>query len=316
MATAPSAGFPEGFLWGGATAANQCEGGFDEGGRGLANVDVIPYGPDRLPAMLGNGTPLECDDEHYYPSHEAIDHYHRYREDIALLAEMGFKTYRMSIAWTRIFPKGDELEPNEAGLAFYEGVFRECRARGIEPLVTITHFDLPVHLIREYGGWRSRELIGFYGRLARTLFERYRGLVRYWLTFNEINMILHLPFMGAGLVFGEGEDREAAMYLAAHNELVASAWATKIAHEVDPDVKVGCMLAAGSYYPYSCNPADVRDAQLKNQENYFFVDVQARGHYPAYALRKFEREGIDVGMTAEDERILAENTVDFVSFSY
>ena len=266
--------------------------------------------------MRGEGTPLECDDEHYYPSHEAIDHYHRYREDIALLAEMGFKTYRMSIAWTRIFPKGDELEPNEAGLAFYEGVFRECRARGIEPLVTITHFDLPVHLIREYGGWRSRELIGFYGRLARTLFERYRGLVRYWLTFNEINMILHLPFMGAGLVFGEGEDREAAMYLAAHNELVASAWATKIAHEVDPDVKVGCMLAAGSYYPYSCNPADVRDAQLKNQENYFFVDVQARGHYPAYALRKFEREGIDVGMTAEDERILAENTVDFVSFSY
>ena len=316
MAAAPSAGFPEGFLWGGATAANQFEGGFDEGGRGLANVDVIPYGPDRGPAMRGEGTPLECDDEHYYPSHEAIDHYHRYREDIALLAEMGFKTYRMSIAWTRIFPKGDELEPNEAGLAFYEGVFRECRARGIEPLVTITHFDLPVHLIREYGGWRSRELIGFYGRLARTLFERYRGLVRYWLTFNEINMILHLPFMGAGLVFGEGEDREAAMYLAAHNELVASAWATKIAHEVDPDVKVGCMLAAGSYYPYSCNPADVRDAQLKNQENYFFVDVQARGHYPAYALRKFEREGIDVGMTAEDERILAENTVDFVSFSY
>ena len=308
--------FPEGFLWGGATAANQCEGGFDVDGRGLANVDVIPHGPDRVPAMRGEGTPLACDDEHYYPSHEAIDLYHHYKEDIALLAEMGFKTYRMSIAWTRIFPKGDELEPNEAGLAFYEDVFRCCRAHGIEPLVTITHFDLPIHLIREYGGWRSRKLIELYRRLARTLFTRYQGLVRYWLTFNEINMILHLPFMGAGLVFEEGENREQAMYLAAHNELVASAWATKIAHEIDPDVKVGCMLAAGSYYPYSCNPADVREAQLKNQENYFFVDVQARGHYPAFALRKFEREGIDVGMTAEDEKILAENTVDFVSFSY
>ena len=308
--------FPEGFLWGGATAANQCEGGFDADGRGLANVDVIPHGPDRRTAMLGEGTPLECDDEHYYPSHEAIDLYHHYKEDIALLAEMGFKVYRMSLAWTRIFPNGDEDEPNEAGLAFYEDVFRECRAHNIEPLVTITHFDLPIHLIKEYGGWRSRKLIDFYKHLARTLFTRYKGLVRYWLTFNEINMILHLPFMGAGLVFEEGENREQAKYLAAHNELVASAWATKIAHEIDPDVKVGCMLAAGSYYPYSCNPADVREAQLKNQENFFFVDVQARGHYPTYALRKFEREGIDVGMTAEDEKILAENTVDFVSFSY
>ena len=308
--------FPEGFLWGGATAANQCEGGFDADGRGLANVDVIPHGPDRFPAMLGEGTPLECDDEHYYPSHEAIDLYHHYKEDIALLAEMGFKVYRMSLAWTRIFPNGDEDEPNEAGLAFYEDVFRECRAYGIEPLVTITHFDLPIHLIKEYGGWRNRKLIEFYQRLARTLFTRYKGLVKYWLTFNEINMILHLPFMGAGLVFEEGENREQAMYRSAHNELVASAWATKIAHEIDPDVMVGCMLAAGSYYPYSCNPADVRDAQLKNQENYFFVDVQSRGHYPAFALKKFEREGIDVGMTEEDQRILAENTVDFISFSY
>ena len=308
--------FPEGFLWGGATAANQCEGGYDAGGRGLANVDVIPHGPDRLPAMLGKGTPLACDDEHYYPSHEAIDLYHHYKEDIALLAEMGFKVYRMSIAWTRIFPNGDELEPNEAGLAFYEDIFRECRAHGIEPLVTITHFDLPIHLIKEYGGWRNRKLIEFYQRLARTLFTRYKGLVKYWLTFNEINMILHLPFMGAGLVFEEGENREQAMYRSAHNELVASAWATKIAHEIDPDVMVGCMLAAGSYYPYSCNPADVRDAQLKNQENYFFVDVQSRGHYPAFALKKFEREGIDVGMTDEDARVLAENTVDFISFSY
>lgn len=308
--------FPEGFLWGGATAANQFEGGYDEDGRGLANVDVIPHGADRLPAMLGEGTPLVCDGDHYYPAHEAVDFYHHYKEDIALLAEMGFKVYRMSIAWTRIFPNGDEAEPSEAGLAFYEEVFRECRAHGIEPLVTITHFDCPIHLIEKYGGWRNRELIELYKRLVTVLFNRYKGLVRYWLTFNEINMILHLPFMGAGLVFEEGEDQTGAMYLAAHNELVASAWATKIAHEVDPGNMVGCMLAAGSTYPYSCDPEDVRAAQVKNQENYFFVDVQSRGAYPAYALRMFEREGIDVGMTEEDVCVLAENTVDFISFSY
>ena len=309
-------GFRKDFLWCGATAANQCEGAYDVDGRGLANVDVVPHGKDRFPVCLGDLKMLDCDSEHYYPAHVGIDFYHHYKEDIALFAEMGFKTFRMSLAWTRIFPNGDESEPNEAGLAFYEDVFRECQKYGIEPLVTITHFDCPIHLIKEYGGWRNRKLIDFYKNLATTIFTRYKGLVKYWLTFNEINMILHLPFMGAGLVFEEGEDKMAVEYQAAHNELVASAWATKIAHEIDPEVKVGCMLAAGSYYPYSCRPSDVRAAQLDNQDNYFFVDVQSRGYYPAYALKKLERLGIDVGMTEEDEKILAENTVDFISFSY
>lgn len=182
--------------------------------------------------------------------------------------------------------------------------------------MTITHFDCPIHLIKEYGGWRNRKLIDFYKNLATTIFTRYKGPAKYWLTFNEINMILHLPFMGAGLVFEEGENKEAVEYLAAHNELVASAWATKIAHEIDPEVKIGCMLAAGSYYPYSCRPGDVRQAQLDNQDNYFFVDAQSRGYYPAYAVKKLERLGIDVGMTDEDREILAANTVDFISFSY
>ena len=309
-------GFPEGFLWGGATAANQCEGACDEGGRGRANVDVIPHGEARWEVMAGERRMLDFEDGYYYPARTAIDMYHRYKEDIALFAEMGFKVYRLSIAWSRIFPQGDEAEPNEEGLAFYEDLFRECRRQGIEPLVTITHFDLPVHLIEKYGGWRSRTLIELYKRLVKVLFLRYHGLVRYWLTFNEINMILHLPFMGAGLVFGEGEDREATEYLAAHNELVASAWATKIAHEVDPDLRVGCMLAAGACYPHSCRPEDVREAQVASQKNFFFVDVQSRGYYPGYALRFLERRGIDVGMTAEDERILRENTADFISFSY
>ena len=192
--------FPKDFLWGGATAANQYEGGYNEGGRGLANVDVVPHGKDRYPIISGQMKHLNFDNEHYYPAKTGVDFYHRYKEDIALIAEMGFKTFRISIAWTRIFPNGDENEPNEEGLQFYENVFKELRKHDIEPLVTITHFDMPIHLIEEYGGWRNRELVGFYEKLVRVLFTRYKDLVKYWITFNEINMIMHLPFMGAGLV--------------------------------------------------------------------------------------------------------------------
>ncbi len=244
---------PENFLWGGATAANQCEGAYNAGGRGLANVDICPAGKDRYRVISGHPDSLEPDDDHVYPAMEAVDFYHHYKEDIALLGEMGFKTFRLSIAWTRIFPNGDEEQPNEEGLKFYEDVFRECHKYGIEPLVTITHFDCPIHLIKEYGGWKNRKLIDFYKKLVTVLFTRYKGLVKYWLTFNEINMILHAPFMGAGLVFEEGENEMQAKYLAAHHELVASAEATRIAHEIDPENQVGCMLAAGQTYPYSCN---------------------------------------------------------------
>lgn len=307
---------PENFLWGGATAANQCEGAYQENGRGLANVDVIPHGADRSSVMLGRTHMLEPDAEHFYPAMQAIDFYHHYKEDIALFAEMGFKVFRMSIAWTRIFPKGDEAKPNEAGLQFYEDVFQECRKYGIEPLVTITHFDCPIHLIQAYGGWKNPKLIECYKNLVTVLFTRYKGLVKYWLTFNEINMILHLPFMGAGLVFEKGENETESKYIAAHHELVASAWATKIAHEIDPENKVGCMLAAGQYYPYSCNPADVWKGMCEDRNNYFFIDVQARGEYPCYAKTFFRREGIQIPITPEQEKILKENTVDFVSFSY
>lgn len=308
--------FPEGFLWGGATAANQLEGAYNEGGRGLANVDVSPVGEDRLKIITGQLKHFDFDDEHFYPAKEAIDFYHRYKEDIALFAEMGFKTFRMSIGWSRIFPKGDELEPNEEGLAFYEDVFKECRKYDIEPLVTITHFDIPMHLVTEYGGWRNRKMLAFYERLCRTLFTRYKGLVNYWLTFNEINMILHAPFMGAGLYFEEGENETQVKYQAAHHELVASAIATKLAHEIDPENKVGCMLAAGPYYPNTAHPRDYWAAMQEDRENYFFIDVQARGYYPNYAKKKWEREGIELEITEEDLALLRDYTVDFVSFSY
>lgn len=304
------------FLWGGATAANQVEGGYNEDGRGLANVDVIPHGKNRGEVMRGHHVPHSVESGEYFPALEAVDFYHRYKEDIALFAEMGFKVYRMSIAWSRIFPQGDEEEPNEKGLAFYEDVFKELQKHGIEPLVTITHFDLPMGLIEKYGGWKNPALIDFYKRLCTVLFNRYKSYVRYWITFNEINMILHLPFMGAGLEFEAGEDEEKAKYLAAHHELVASAWAVKIGHEINPENMIGCMVAAGEFYPFCPMPEDVFLAQQKLHENLMFIDVQARGEYPSYARKMFERMGLNLGLTPDQEKLLKENPVDFISFSY
>lgn len=307
---------PNNFLWGGATAANQYEGGWNEGGRGLANVDVTPWGPDRRKVMSGTSRTHCLDAEHFYPGLDAVDFYHHYKEDIALFAEMGFKVFRMSIAWSRIFPRGDEEEPNEEGLRFYEDVFRELQKSNIEPLVTITHFDCPMYLITEYGGWKNPKLVELYKRLCTVLFTRFKPYVKWWLTFNEINMILHLPFMGAGLEFDAGENQEKAKYLAAHNELLASAWAVKIGHEINPDNMIGCMVAAGEFYPWSPKPEDVFLAQQKERENLMFIDVQARGEYPRYAEKMFERLGLDPGITPEQARLLKDNTVDFISFSY
>ena len=309
-------GFPKNFLWGGATAANQLEGGVFEGGRGLANVDVCPSGADRSSVIAGHRKMLKMDDKHEYPAAEAVDFYHHFREDIRLFGEMGFKVYRLSIAWTRIFPNGDEQEPNEEGLRFYEEIFKECRKYHIQPLVTISHFDCPVYLIEKYGGWRNREMIRFYLRLCEVLFTRFKDDVTHLLTFNEINMILHAPFMGAGIYFKDGENEEQVKYQAAHYELVASALATRMAHEINPENKVGCMFAAGSAYPYTCRPEDVWEALLTDQENYFFVDVQSRGYYPSYAVKRLQKKGVFPVMDAGDAEILREYTVDFISFSY
>ena len=310
--------FPANFLWGGATAANQCEGAYDVDGRGLSSVDVIPAGPDRMKVARGERKMLECEPGYDYPSHEAIDMYHHYKEDIALFAEMGFKCYRLSIAWTRILPNGDDDTPNEAGINFYRSLFEECRKYGIEPLVTIDHFDTPIALIKKFGGWRDRRMIDAFMKYCRVIFTSYKDLVKYWLTFNEINMLLHMSFMGAGLVFDENEQAEQVKYKAAHHELIASAKAVQLVHEIIPDSKVGCMLAAGNFYPYSCNPDDIFDAQEKDRDNYFFTDIQVRGKYPVWALKRMERAGIDVNniFADGDAETLANGTVDFVAFSY
>ncbi|EPC7978935.1 6-phospho-beta-glucosidase [Yersinia enterocolitica] len=307
--------FPDGFLWGGALAANQAEGACFEGGKGLTTVDMIPHGEHRLAVKLGQEKRFTLRDDEFYPSHQAIDFYHRYKEDIALMAEMGFTVFRTSIAWSRIYPNGDELTPNAEGIAFYRDLFNECKKHNIEPLVTLCHFDVPMHLVTEYGSWRNRKMVEFFTRYARTCFEAFDGLVKYWLTFNEINILLHSPFSGAGLVFEPNENQEQVKYQAAHHELLASALATKIAHEVNPDNQVGCMLAGGNFYPRTCKPEDVWAALEKDRENLFFIDVQARGAYPAYTKRLFREKGISIATQVGDDDIL-KHTVDFVSFSY
>lgn len=306
----------DGFLWGGATAANQCEGAYNVDGRGLSSVDVVPYGPDRMLVARGQMKMLDLDENYTYPAHTAIEMYSHFKEDIALFAEMGFKCYRLSISWTRILPNGDDDVPNEKGIQFYSDLFDECLKYGIEPLVTICHFDAPIALIKKYGGWKDRRMVDAFMKLCKILFERFGSKVKYWLTFNEINMLLHMPFMGAGIVFEEGENKEQVKYQAAHHELIASALAVKLARELMPDAQIGCMLAAGQFYPYTCNPDDVYMAMESDKENFFFIDAQVRGAYPNWAKKKMERLGVEVKMGENDEQILKEGTVDFISFSY
>jgi 6-phospho-beta-glucosidase len=308
--------FPQDFLWGGAISASQAEGGFSEGGRGLSNLDIIPYGSDRVKYLLGLERNLSFKQSYYYPYQTAIDFFHQYKSDIELLAEMGFKCFRLSISWTRIFPNGDELEPNKEGLQFYRNIFEECKRHNIEPIVTTCHFEVPLYLIEKYGGWKNRKMIDFYLKYVETLFVEYKEYVRYWITFNEINMLLHVPFAGAGLVIDKNDNEDQIKYSALHYQLIASALATKIAHDVNPKNLVGCMLAAGDTYPYTSDPEDVWAALKKDRENYFFIDVQARGSYPTYLLKELERKNIQLPFAKNDEKILVENTIDFISFSY
>ena len=298
--------FPEGFLWGGATAANQIEGAYNEDGKGLSIQDVMPKGIMEPPTDGPTEDNLKL---------EAIDFYHRYVEDIALFAEMGFKVFRFSIAWSRIFPNGDEEIPNEEGLAFYDRVLDELEKHGIEPLVTISHYETPLHLARAYGGWTNRELIGFYERYCRALFERYGKRVKYWLTFNEINSVIHAPFLSGGIPTPKEELSQRDLYQAVHHELVASARATRLAREIAPGAQIGCMIIAMPVYPLTPDPSDVVAAMHTAHDSYAFGDVHCRGEYPGYLLRRFRENGIDLEITEQDREDLR-HTVDFVSFSY
>ena len=299
-------GFPKDFLWGGAVAANQCEGAYLEDGKGLSIQDILPHG------IRGERTeePTEGNLKLI-----GIDFYHRYKEDLKLFAEMGFKVFRTSIAWSRIFPNGDEEMPNEAGLAFYDDLFDECRKYGMEPLVTISHYETPLHLSKTYDGWLDRRMIAFYERYVRTIFTRYRSKVKYWLTFNEINSILNSPFMSGGIYTPKEELTETQLYQAIHHELVASALATKIGHEINPEFQIGCMILSRPVYPLTPDPRDVIQAMEEEHRHSIFTDVHVRGEYPGYAKRYFGENGIKLDITEQDREIL-KNTVDFISFSY
>lgn len=313
--------FRKDFLWGGATAANQYEGAWNIDGKGPSVSDMCTNGSHTMPKRI---TPV-FEEGTLYPSHEATDFYHHYKEDIALFAEMGFKTFRMSVAWTRIFPTGMETGPNEAGLAFYDLVFDECRKYGIEPLVTISHYEMPYALVEKYNGWEGRECIEYFMNYCRAIFDRYQDKVKYWLTFNEINSGT-MP-MGSVLSLGtikgysgpmtEVPDKPQERFQALHHQFVASAKAVKYAHEHYPQFKMGNMCIFATMYPYSCNPDDMIETQKQMQmTNWFTSDIHVRGEYPYYAERYFAEHNITIHMEQGDVEILKEGTVDFYTFSY
>lgn len=312
-------GFQKEFLWGGAVAAHQLEGGYDKGGKGLSIMDVVTAGDVNTQRRVTDGI-LEGE---FYPNHDAIDFYSHYKEDIRLFAEMGFKCFRTSIAWTRIFPNGDEKQPNEEGLQFYDDVFDECLKYGIEPVITLSHFEMPLHLVKEYGGWRSRKLIDFFVNFAEVCFLRYKDKVKYWMTFNEINNQADILggdtfmfFANSGIICEEGENAEQLMYQASHYELVASAKAVRRAHEINPDFMVGCMIAMCPIYPATCRPQDVLMAEKAMQKRYYYADVHVNGVYPAHILTYWDRKKMQIDMTQEDMDILKSGCVDYIGFSY
>jgi len=305
------------FLWGGALAAHQFEGGWNVGGKGPNVIDVMTAGAHGVAREITE----TIDPTKYYPNHEAIDFYHRYKEDISLFAEMGLKCLRTSISWTRIFPNGDEETPNEEGLKFYDAVFDELLAHGIEPVITLSHFEMPLHLAKEYGGFRSRKVVDYFVKFSEVCFNRYQDKVKYWMTFNEINnqMDTNNPIFlwtNSGVTVKPGENPTEVMYQVAHHELLASAKAVIIGKKINPDFEIGCMISHVPIYPYSCDPKDVMAAEEAMHQRFFFSDVHVRGYYPSYALKEFEREGYTIGIEEGDLAILEEGTVDYVGFSY
>ena len=323
--------FKEGFLWGGATAANQYEGAWNIGNKGVSSADCCTRGSRSEPrkvtymtkegeikadVMFGldapEGAQFGCFEGYDYPSHEASDFYHHYKEDIALMAEMGFKTFRMSINWTRIYPLGYEEEPNEEGLKFYDDVFDECLKYGIKPLVTLSHYETPVGLTNKWGSWADARTIDCFARYVETVGNRYKGKVEYWLTFNEINCLEFGGWMAAGVASRDPQK----IADAGKHQLLASAKAVQILHEIDENNKVGNMIGYGMIYPYTCNPKDAFQTWEKFKGSYFYCDVQARGYYPSYKLKEYEQKGIQFSLTKEEKELLKNGTVDFISFSY
>ncbi|MDN2452162.1 glycoside hydrolase family 1 protein [Lactobacillus sp. UCMA15818] len=313
--------FPNNFLWGGATAANQLEGGWQENNRGPSIADALPGGKKRMQVINQPNFDWTIDEKKYnYPNHFGIDHYHRYKEDITLFAEMGFKVYRFSVAWSRIFPQGDETQPNEAGLKFYDNLIDECLKNNIEPLITLSHYEMPLNLAKKYGGWKNKQLINFFEHFVRIVVTRFGSKVRYFLTFNEINSAAHFPALSQGLVPENGATNKKNIFQAWHNQFVASSKAVQIAHNFNSQIKVGCMILYATSYAYNSNPINQLSNLHNNQNfNFFCADVQIRGEYPSYSHRYLKENGVsenDLDRTTDELALLKEYPVDFISFSY
>lgn len=302
----------EDFLWGGAVSANQCEGAWNRDGKGISTADCMTAGALGVQREYTDGIV----EGKYYPSHRAIDFYHRYKEDIALLAEMGFKCFRTSINWTRIFPNGDDPVPNEKGLQFYDDLFDTCLEYGIEPVVTISHYEMPYALVREYRSWHNREVVDHYLRYCDVIFKRYRHKVKYWMTFNEINVIILNPLYATGIKKEEGRDMLQQTFRAAHHQLIASAGAVRLGRQINPDFKIGMMMLYPLFYAETCNPLD-QLRQLETMDlHYLFSDVQVRGYYSRKARSILKRHNVDLQLSAGDEACLRDGRVDYIGFSY
>lgn len=313
--------FPKDFLWGGAFSANQVEGGARAGGKGLSTADIFPMGDRSRGGVFDRSweqiqaAALDTDDRKY-PKRRGIDFYHRYKEDIALFREMGFRALRFSISWARIFPNGDDAEPNQEGIAFYRNMIDELIKNGITPVVTLSHFEMPLQMVMKYNGWEDRRCIGYFYRFAEVLFQEFHKDVKYWITFNEVDATIHIPLTGAGIVKERTENMKQSSYQALHHQFVASALVTKLAHEKYPELKIGCMTTKNLKYPATCRPEDCMQWLKETCMDTFYTDVQVFGEYPYVIRRQWEKDGISVKMEPDDAKILKENTVDFVSFSY
>ncbi|WP_423188976.1 6-phospho-beta-glucosidase [Alkalibacterium sp. f15] len=309
--------FPDDFLWGGAVSAHQVEGGYKSGGKGLSIADLLTAGNQTTPRIITKA----IEKDHYYPNHEAIDFYNRYKEDIKLFKELGLKSFRTSINWSRIFPNGDDASPNEEGLAFYDDLFDELLANGIEPVITLSHFEIPHNLYVSYGGFKNKKLIDFFVRYAETVMRRYKDKVKYWMTFNEINNQmdnfdeLHV-WTNSAILFEEEENKEEITIQASMNELIASAKAIKIGKEINPDFQIGCMMAYVPIYPYSCSPHDMLSANKMMERRFFYNDIHVRGEIPSYALKMWEKKEFNIEYSQDELSDLKQGTVDYIGLSY
>ena len=317
---------PEDFLWGGAIAANQAEGAHGVAGKGYSLADVHKFYPnksnDEIQKEQKKGMTIAQiknnleDTEGYYPKRYGIDFYHTYNEDLELFADLGLKAFRTSIDWTRIFPTGEEETPNEEGLKFYDHLIDKIIDLGMEPIITILHYETPINISLKYGGWHNRKVIDLFYKYGKVVLNRYKDKVKYWIVINQINLIGDEPFNSTAIPSDTVENFDEAAYQAVHNQFVACAMLKEYARRINPEIKIGTMVCDVTAYPASPKPEDILLAFKKKRLEYYFTDVQFRGEYPQFVLNYFKENNIHIDILENDNKILKENPMDFLAISY